>query len=159
MRQTLTDDFWGLHKNMMTNFVSLVSGGVERGQWCKMDQSLHSSLKKICRSSLSQTSSKQVFLKISQISRETPVLEYLFNKVANLRHLLLQNTSGGCFWNCPSSLLRWNDSSSLCKTILLPLSLAKYINWLPLKAVRCSGFQIACNYNTNYLKLYGIVRL
>ena len=41
--------------------------------------------------------SKQVFLKTSQYSQETPVFEYLFEKVAGVATLLKRDSNTGVF--------------------------------------------------------------
>ena len=82
MRQTLTDDFWGLHKNMncafpLTNF------------FCVWEPSEYLRVSFFCfrdRSSHQRCSVKNVFSNFDKFHRKTPALEFLFYKVAGLLH-------------------------------------------------------------------------
>ena len=74
---------------------------------------------------------KKVFLKISQASQETPVLESLFNKIVGFDKKMLQH---GCFPVKFAKFLKVCILKNICKGLLLNFGILKFRTFLVLVA-------------------------
>ena len=90
------------------------------------------SVKKCYRSSRRRCSVKKVFLKVSQVSQKTPVLESLFNKVTGFQvNYIKKRIQHRCFPVNNAKFLRTPILKKICIKLLLVLVFCKNRNARP----------------------------